>query len=372
MQITSIAYPPGRVPGLYLPALDLTGLLTTNLITGEVQTIIPNTGSAFEFLIPTYGPFFTAGFKAYKVNGDLSLTTLALGVDYYFAFPFIGASRALGMPLYAGISFTDTTLSESIYLVYQPLGGSWITTPEAIASVLESVVTDPCGVTWEQVANYSTQFPVITEPWNLEDPTSLADVGVALAALGTTISNNGINQNYSTEIAHLANFTNAHNLTLTQLGLDQVSNLAPASNIDAMDVTNSTQYISTAQANYLITNLLPQATNSVKGLIELADGSNSGDVSSSTLALTAANFSEYSLSQQNGIGALVNKGQVIGTFSMVPTTFPRVWNTVSYPNLTTLLAAVVASVNLVSVEYNSFLGCFYFPQGTIVPDLTLT
>ncbi len=372
MQITSITLPAGRVPGVYQPVLDLTGTLAANLITGETQTIAPNAGSAFEFLIPTYAPFFTASFKAYKVNTDLSLTLLTLGIDYYFSFPFIGASRALGLPIYAGISFANTALTETIYLVYQTLGGAWLNTPAAIASTLESIVTDPCGVTWEQVANYSIQFPVVTTPWNLADPTTLSEVTTALAALQTTISNNGLAQNYASETAHLSNFDNAHRLTLVQLGLDQVSDLAPASNLDAMVLTNNSQYINPAQVNYMVTNLMTPATNTVKGIIALADGSIGSEASSTTLALTAATFSDYGGNPSNGIGVLVNKGQVVGTFSMVPTAFPRIWQSVSYPNLAALVNAVTSSVDLLEVEYNANLGCFYFPQGTIVPDLTLT
>ena len=372
MQITSLTLPVGRDIGVYQPSLDLTGTLTTNLVTGEIQGIAPNIGSPFEFLIPTYAPFFTTGFKAYKQNADLSLTLLILGVDYYFAFPFIGASRALAMSLYAGISFTNTALTEPIYLVYQTLGGSWLTTPANITATLETIITDPCGVTWEQVADYSVLFPIVTTPWNLEDPTPITDVTVALAALEMTIGNNALAQNYTSETTHLTNYSNAHNVTLAQLGLDHVSNLSPASNIEAMSITNNTQYISSAQVNYMITNLMTPASSTVKGVVALADGITELEASSPTLALTAASFSNYIHDQKNGIGALINRGQTVGTFSIIPTSFPRIWNFVSYPNLQSLLTAVLASVNLNTVEYNANLGCFYFPQGTVVPDLTLT
>ena len=372
MQVTSIIYPPGRVPGSYQPALDLTGVATTNLITGEIQTVIPNTNSPFEFLIPSYAPFFTTGFTAYRVNSDLTKTLLILGVDYYFAFPFIGGSRALGVALYAGISFTNTALAEPIYLVYQTLGGTWLIPPTTITEVLVEVTADPCGIAWEQYAEYPTQFPVITTPWNLEDTTSLSAVTTSLANLETTLGNVALAQNYTSETTHLASFTNPHNVTATQLGLGLVANLAPASNVDAMAITNTTQYITTAQVNYLITNLMTPASATVKGVIKLADGITQSEASSATLALTAATFSDYVVSQQNGLGVLLNQGQIIGSFSIVPTTFPRIWNGVSYPTLFALLTAVVNSVGLISVTYNANLGCFYFPQGTVVPNLTLT
>ena len=372
MQATQITLPAGRVPGVYQPVLDLSGVLANNLISGETQTIAPNQLSPFQFIIPTYGPFFTGGFVAYKVNSNGTQTQLQLGTDYFFAFPFIGASRAIGVPIFAGIKLNGNTFTGTISIVYQTLGGSWTNTPAQIASTLLTTVTDPSAVTWEQVGNFNAPFPVVTTPWNLADSTPLTAVTTALVGLTNAIANNGINQNYNSEISHLVNFSNPHKVTLAQLNLNNVANIPPATDVSATDITNNSQYINPKQVNSMIVNLTTQATPTVNGTLKLADGTTLAQASSNLLALTASTFASYTTNQLNGIGALVNKGQVVGKFSKVPTAFPVAWNGVSYPNLSALINAVTSSLNLTGVEYNSNLGCFYFPQGTVVPNLTLS
>lgn len=330
---------------------------------------------------------------------------LTSGIDFYFAYPFIGATRAIGQPIYGGIKFIDLSLSGTMEIQYQTLGGIWISTQANIAATLATNPTiDPCGIAWEQVNNFPNVFPTITTPWNMLDQTPLSSVVSNLEIIRENVSTNALALNYGSEIAHMVNMSNPHAVSTTQVGLNLVSNYPPATNVDALNPAISNEYINAAQVNSMMHTGLAQATSSLAGVMRLNQGITTSDNTEATSALTAAGFASLISRQDNAIGLAFNLGQQIGYVLSTPTTYPYTWNSVEYFNLYELtlalaagagtltlpavaypltwngtvcatqadfIAAVEAAVNVLPLEYNSVGGYFWFPDHITIPSLVI-
>ena len=329
--------------------------------------------------------------------------TLVSGTDFYFAYPFISASRAIGQPIFGGISLIDRAQTSDITLYYQTLGGDWITAQASNAAALANNPTfDPCGISWEQVNNYPNIFPVITTPWNMLDQTSLSAVTSNLEIVRENISNLALALDYGSEISHMVNKSNPHSVTSAMVSLNLVANYPPATNSDALDNAINNEYINAAQVNSMMHTGLTQATSTVAGVMRLNQGLTTSDGTDATSALTAAGFANLISTQNNPIGRAFNLGQQIayvistphtypftwnstvyfnqeelarniqaaaGTLTLPAITYPLVWNGVTYSTQAAFIAAVAASVSLSSLEYSSIAGCFWFPDHITLPSL---
>lgn len=372
MQVQQITLPSQYALGAYTPALDTTGVLSANLVDGEIQAFNANSASAYTFIIPSYAPFFTEGVEVLIKNNLNVYVPLTLGIDYSFVYPFLGASRAIDQPVYGGIRFNNISALTSIRLHYQSLGGNWVMTPEQIAAILLGEVRHPGIVALEQVTNYAGAFPVVTSAWDRQDGVSMVQVNSEIDSLTTSIKNRQAARDYSTPSNHLLSRGNPHGVTATQVGLGLVSNL-PAAGVSAgQDSTNNSAYISSAQVNSMMKNWLKSASATQQGVAKLNLGINQGDDSDSSAALTAAGFTNIVSNTSSAINQAYNKGQLSSVVTPFPFTYPIRWNSVQYANKAAFVAAVEALVNVSPLEYNEQNGTFWFPANITLPDLTIT
>lgn len=350
-------------------------------VTGKLATLLNNgTGTVFYFTAThttTYLSFNTgtssANAWAELTSVNVSQTTpMVNGVDYYYAFPFIGASRATNKPIYGGISFNNASSNITVQLAYQILGGSWLLNQAANADILASVSTNPCAIAWEQVAKYSTKFPIVTTAWDRVDPTNVVDINKDIAKLRDAIISKTLAENYSVPISHLANFSNPHNLNKASVSLNNVVNLIPASDVNARDTSNNTSYINPAQVKSMMLNVSVQANTVIKGVVKMNVGASTADGSDSTKALTAAGFTALAANPNSAIALAVNKGQNQSFVTPFPFMYPIVWNNITCPTKGAFITAVSNFLGLTSLEYSDSLGCFWFPANTPIPPLNIT
>lgn len=169
----------------YTYDFDPTGTLLANKIVDEQHILsIPIDDADYHFIIPHAAPFFA---ESVVVKLYPSGTVLTRGVDYDFSHYFLEASRATSKELYSSITIYDRTISGTLAITYQTLGGEWAIDATQIAELLTKVVTNPRITTWEQLFQMPYQFPVIDHQWHLDDMVGASEMVTAIDSITTAV-----------------------------------------------------------------------------------------------------------------------------------------------------------------------------------------
>jgi hypothetical protein len=228
LNLNDLAYP-----------FDPTGSLASNLITGEQQILTAVNWTDYQFIVPRWAPFFYDSLVVTLTDTQGNTRTLVEGEDYYACFEFISASRACAKPIWGGVQFINPLLSGVIKLQYQTLGGIWTLDTTAISALLADRLANPRISAWEQVVDQPVMFPVIDHEWDLVDLVGASDIVTALGGIEDMLRQTG-----STGLAaHLADFTNPHRVTATQVGLGLVQNFGIAQAADLASGVSNTTYM---------------------------------------------------------------------------------------------------------------------------------
>lgn len=234
----------------YSYPLDLTGQASANLVTEERHTISQVNGRTFNFIVPTFAPFYAASVKLYTEVNSIR-TPLLEGQGFNPAAEFQGASAVIGKPIYGALSLTDLNYSGDLIVQYQTLGGEYTLGQAAITEIIANIVLNPRGSTWEQLANLPTMFPPITHPWNFNDMVGQTELIAQLKKIEDAIlgqANAGLE-------AHLRDMLNPHGVSKNQLQLDRVENYGPASVLQAIAMNSSTTLLTPSTLKAVLDNL---------------------------------------------------------------------------------------------------------------------
>lgn len=224
---------------------DPTGKATTNLVLGERQVITPPGMMDFYFIIPKAGPYFR---NSLKVTHYPSGNVLIDGVDYTCSHPFQAATHSIGLGIYGSITFYDHTLTGTVSLEYQTVGGDWTIDEAKIAEILANTLLDPRITTWEQVVDVPYQFPPIAHEYSIDDWYGAGEIVEQLSAIATAIGASSGNALAN----HINDKTNPHQVTATQVGLGLVGNYPMATIGEAQAGTSNTLYMSPLRSKNLI------------------------------------------------------------------------------------------------------------------------
>lgn len=231
---------------------DPTGQATSNLVTGERQTISPPDWTDYYFIVPTATPYFAESLVLTLVGTG---RVLQEGVDYNPTHKFYDASLQCAYPVYGSITFLDKTLAGVIELQYQTLGGDWTLDSDQITAILANTLLDPRITTWEEIVNLPYQFPPVSHDWDIVDMVGASDIVTALNNMVTALLQSG-----DTGLAaHLADYNNPHHVTAAQVGLGNVQNYPMATSADATSGSSNTLYMtpSTVQTEIAQFALIP-------------------------------------------------------------------------------------------------------------------
>jgi hypothetical protein len=375
MSVSSITLPSGYQAGQFTPAFDPTETNGANVIPSELQVVVANFGTDVQFLVPSYAPFFADSFNVVYTDplvGDPQ--TLVAGVDFFFAFPFISATRSCNKPVYGGIVIANNRLAGNFVMQYHTLGGVWSSSVSIDQAIELLIGVDPYVTAWEQVINYAGPFPIITTPWDKTDPTDIpAVVEQVLALRDAVVAAAGTSQTANQQaIDHVFDIDNPHEDQASQIGLENVANLPPATNAQAADASNTTTYIAAAQLALAFQAGVPPANDSTPGMLELNAGTQAGDATDPVKALTSAGFLLLAGDSGNPLGAAFNKQQQEARFTPYPFSFPCIWSGNTYNSMPALQAAIQNSVGVFPLEFSVNQGKIWFPSGITPPDLTIT
>lgn len=212
---------------------DPTGTNPSNRVTGEQHVITSASGQNYHFIVPTYAPFFSEGCTVSYKAIDNTIRYLVEGIDFYFCFQFIAASRSCAKPIYGGISFLNLELAGLVTIVYQTVGGEWTLDPVKINEILSDTVRNPRVTSWEHVASVPNLFPTVDHEWNLVDLVGMSDVSDKVNDIALAIANK-------------AQYTGIGDYILPtkgMLGLGKVQNFGIATDAEAVEGTSITKYM---------------------------------------------------------------------------------------------------------------------------------
>lgn len=168
---------------------DWTGEDPAFLVTDLPLSIEGVEANEYHLIVPLQAPFYWDSIIVERWN-TLSQTyeTLIKEIDYTPGHLFIQATQQTTKALYGSFVLANKNLTCILKLTYQKLGGSWSLDINKINEILSNKVVNPRHTSWEQVAGYPEQFPVIPHVHiDEEDMTSMADVTVAINGLADAV-----------------------------------------------------------------------------------------------------------------------------------------------------------------------------------------
>lgn len=369
MNIKEITLSPAFDTATFSPMFDPLGIEPGNQIQGEVQRFDANTTSPYTFIIPTHAPFFASTLVIDKRTNSGGWQAMVLGVDYYLALPFVGASRATRRPVFAAISFANMSIEIMVRMRYQALGGQWSVSSVQRNLIYATLTSNPTGITWEQASNIQTAFPVIDTQWDRRDLTKMQDVILSLKHVEAALAGTAASVSYDQQIAHLTNFSNPHNDLLVDVGLGNVSNFPPANAAQGKDTTNDSTYINPKQVKDLILTNRLIASATLSGFAKLNTGLLAGDDKDDSKALTAGGLIRMAADQNGFLFNLMNKGQRRAVVNPQPVEFPLTWKGQTYANQASFVTAVENYIGVAPLEFQASTGTFWLPPGVNVPSL---
>jgi hypothetical protein len=215
---------------------DPTGTAGTNLVSGERQVVNSPGIMDFFFIIPKAGPFFRSSLKVKLYPSGVELIE---GVDYNPTHLFHAASHATGLGVYGSITFYDHTLSGTISLEYQSIGGDWVIDEAKILTILANTLVDPRITTWDEVVNLPYQFPIIAHEFNVDDFVGAEDIVEGIGGIRDAINAAAA----GTSASHLLDFTNPHRVNKSQVGLSFLDNFPTATLSQAQQGTHAASFM---------------------------------------------------------------------------------------------------------------------------------
>lgn len=357
---------------------DLTGVASSNLITGELQTLTVYNGVLHQLIVPVLAPFYAAGLVVSYYDRNSNLVIAEKDVDYELVFHYNDISEVAATDVYGGISFMNPNLTGVVRLTYQTVGGNYALDSQYLIEQLFSYSLNPRFTSWKSVTGAPTFFPVDTHYLDVQkDAVGFSGSLSALTALASAMATNLADSDAAVMAAHMLDFNNPHGITPSTIGLGNVQNYPLATVQQAADANNSTTYLTPQTAYLAIINDLAVATVSVHGKMMLNLGIYAGDDTDSTKGLTAAGVINLLTStSSNALNSLlqsnVSSAQIPVVVNPSPPVFPLYWKGIKYNTLAAFINAVETYVGIAPIPYNVATGTFYFPVGVPAPSLVTT
>lgn len=241
---------------------DPTGVAATNKVT-ETQSIRSRGTFDHYYIIPRSGPFYADSVKLRLYPQGANVNNPALGTDlhegehYNFGYHFAYASHTIGLPLYGAITFYDRTLEGQLRMEYQTVGDDWVLDDQKFAELLLNVAYNPRIANWEQVVELPREFPVVNHDFNIDDFVGMSEVVDELADIEKALLQQGVGG-----IAdHIADKSNPHAVTKSQVGLSLVDNFPTATVGEATAGVANNRFMTPLRTKQLIDAVATAALN---------------------------------------------------------------------------------------------------------------
>jgi Chaperone of endosialidase len=294
--------------------LDPTGISTNNFVQGEPVTMVHRVTRA---IAPQYGAFYT---QSLRVFDGVSNAELVKGVQYYAAELYEVPTAKYGKEVCAIIIIKDTSVSDTVRLNYQAVGGEFSASTEAIVSQMNNLQSDDRPVRWGDIIDKPSEYTPthhlhdLGDIYGFESLVHAVNRVRAAVLLGDSASHDEIYSYVDQHIAeeqaaaaaaaqtvsnHVTNTSNPHKTTATQIGLGNVQNLPLANQQEAEAGQANNRYMTPLSVKQSILINVPEASDSAKGKVALNIGTTAGDDTNALDALTATGWNSLVSSGTN-------------------------------------------------------------------------
>ena len=181
-------------------SLDVTGIASSNYISGERVLVTPQSLSLGGFIIPSYAPFFGNNLIViYQPSNTNTLQTLTLGKDYQLDFVLPGFKQTTNTTVFGGIVLFNPNLSGTLIVSYQTLGGNWSFDLNSILNYTNSNSFNALTQYRQLVPSAPLYLP--SDPTTIWPLDSISSITIAQAQMNTGIT-------LSITYSNLGNVTN--------------------------------------------------------------------------------------------------------------------------------------------------------------------
>lgn len=159
------------MPDTVMYSFDPNGLNPANIVPEERYQLTEANFRDYYYVVPRYAPFLEDDIvvKLYEnMDSLVPLRTLTKGLDYQLVLKYHGASRAIGKPVYGGISLVMSHYSGTVGVSYRTIGGDWCADRNHVLSVLAERAYNPRITYWENVTNVQVTFPPVNHPMDFD------------------------------------------------------------------------------------------------------------------------------------------------------------------------------------------------------------
>lgn len=212
---------------------DPDAALESNFIKGEIHTVTSVNAAPYRILIPKLAPFYVNNLVLEHIDTVGVRRELTEGVDYYFALPYVGATRSTGKPVYGGIAIISNLATGQVELDYRILGGEWCANIDYVYQQLLETVYNPRVTWWDKLTNVQETFPPIDHDHSLDDVQQIEVLFTHLLSIRDAILQ-APQTAPARYIAHLIQEGNPHKTTLEDLGGTATAKLPLATDEDVM------------------------------------------------------------------------------------------------------------------------------------------
>lgn len=250
----------------YLYDLDTSGVSPQNRIHDERHTLPTYIPSEWRYIVPRSAPFFTANYEVYLIDPATNAKTKLERYQHYAeGHPYAAVTNALQKQVCGSIIITDTTITGTVSIEYNTIGGPFTIDSAKILEILANRQVNPVTVDWSQVADVPAKFPPEIHYHPAEN---LGEYGQLVTAVkdNTEAMKNEYDINSVTLNRHLRD-DNPHGITLEKLQVPHLRNTHMATDKEVDDASNLLALITAANLSHFarIYNLKKDGSNGGNG-----------------------------------------------------------------------------------------------------------
>jgi len=229
--------------------LDTSGVSSQNRIQDERHTLPTHIEEKFRFIVPRNAPFFTMNYEVYLIDPSTnSKKKLERYTHYADSHPYAALTNALQKQLCGSIMITDSSITGTVSIEYNTIGGPFTIDDAKILEILANRATNPVTVDWSQVANVPDKFPPEIHYHPAEN---LGEYGELVNAVKNNTEAMLIETNVNSTVLkkHLED-VNPHNITLDFLGVSHIRNTSIATDKQIEDGADFLALVTAAGLKY--------------------------------------------------------------------------------------------------------------------------
>lgn len=250
----------------YLYDLDTSGVSPQNRIHDERHTLPTYIPSEWRYIVPRSAPFFTANYEVYLIDPATNAKTKLERYQHYAeGHPYAAVTNALQKQVCGSIMILDTTITGTVSIEYNTIGGPFTIDSAKILEILANRQVNPVTVDWSQVADVPAKFPPEIHYHPAEN---LGEYGQLVTAVknNTEAMKNEYDINSVTLKRHLED-NNPHGITLEKLEVAHLRNTKMATDKEVEEASDLLALITAANLSHFarIYNLKKDESNGGNG-----------------------------------------------------------------------------------------------------------